>query len=62
MKKVFSKEKYIEDRGYERYQEIVKDCGEYNWVDICDGKVKEECGYGIVDDWCIEVEDDDQRQ
>lgn len=53
MKKVFSKEKYINDKT----NKFKKD----SWVDECDGKTIEECNKNnwlISDDWCVEVEDE----
>jgi len=58
VKRVFSKEKYIEDRGYEEYQESVLEDG-HSWIDECDGKTKEECLYEINNDWCVEVEENE---
>lgn len=55
MKKVFSKERYIEIEGEEAYA-ISK-----NWVDKCDGLTEEEMNqiyYATDDDWMIEVKDE----
>lgn len=61
MKKVFSKEKFIEVMGYEKYQEAVEIAGNDNYVDFCNRKTGKECaenGWLISDDWCVEVEDE----
>lgn len=58
MKKlVFSKEKFIEVEGKERYES--SEC-KY-WVDLCDAKSPFECinkGFIILPEWCIEIDDD----
>lgn len=61
MKKIFSKEKFIEYAGYEAYQRSLKMWDEENWIDDCEGKTVEECeaeGWRIADDWCVEVKDE----
>lgn len=61
MKKVFSKEKYIKIYGEEEYKKHVRICEKNNWIDQCDKLTKEECdklGFGISDNWCVEVEDE----
>ncbi len=53
MKKVFSKEKFIENMK----EKAIKS----SWIEDCDGKTIEECnelGFRITDDWCVEVEDE----
>lgn len=57
MKKVFSKEKFIEDMGHEEYQKTIFPYGSY--VDECDGLTEEEMeelGYLTDEDWMIETE------
>lgn len=49
--KVFSKKKYMEERG-------VLECDK-KWVNQCDGKTPAECfPYLISDDWLVDVPDD----
>jgi len=60
--KIFSKVKYIEDKGIQHYNKCK------NWVDLCDGKEVvdgicvpgkpfHDSRYYICDEWCIEVPD-----
>lgn len=61
MKKVFSKERFIESMGYEEYKKTIFPDGSY--VDECDGLTKEEMeelGYFTDEDWMIEVEEENE--
>ena len=62
-KKVFSPTKYLavmmkNMRRVEIQDIIVPAINPKGWVWVCDGKTAQECrdmGYGVVDDWCIEI-------
>lgn len=64
MKKVFSKERFIEDMGNEAYKASIQPDG-YSYVDECDGLTKEEMynlGYLAEEAWMIEIEDDSKEK
>ena len=74
--KVFSKEKYLEDKGCkEHYKEMTELCSELGfplekyWVHECDGKEVTgdvgnlRCGEYLIDeDWCIETEEESNME
>lgn len=58
MKKVFSKKKYCE--VIEQKENEVS-----SWVNKCDGLTEEEInklGYGVIDEWMIEAEDEPKEK
>lgn len=59
MKKVFSKEKFIEVEGIDSYEETFEN-GE-SWVEECEGKTEKEIrelGYQTEEGWMIEIKDE----
>ena len=64
MKKVFSKERFIEDMGIESYKASIQPDG-YSYVNHCDGLTKEQIevlGYETDEKWMIEIEDDSKEK
>lgn len=61
MKRVFSKEKFIEVEGIEDYEQLEKNSKGNNWVDECDGLTPEEMIREkrclAVSDWLVEIEE-----
>ena len=62
-KKVFSAAKYLASmmniRDEAEIQDIIiPSINPKGWVWQCDGKTTQECrdiGFGVIDDWCIEI-------
>ena len=63
MKKVFSKEKYIEDmRAIGSNEEKIENIKNRSWVNKCEGLTREEIekmGYTLDEEWFVEVPDDE---
>lgn len=58
MKRIFSKEKFIERMGEDTYQEAFEIFGDGNWIDQCDGLTVEECEkmeFNISEAWIKEI-------
>lgn len=63
MKKVFSKERYIDDIGIDAYEE--NRANGYDWAEKCDGLTEKEMkklGYSTHETWMIEIEDDSKEK